>query len=173
MEWVKSKNYLQYPSNIPKHTASDPYWMKNDLLFNIPFCMHNNLNIITKIFRIIYLSLAVIFPYIPMHWRHESWVHKTRKIVHDTEKRVHFQWPFLDYNDTFKENIYLYKVLFVCFKGIILTDWSIKRKLNPRKYHICSPKICFFLNAISPLITHSFKTCPVVRVVLSNTISIY
>ena len=28
---------LQYPSNTPTHNSSDPYWIQNNLLFNITF----------------------------------------------------------------------------------------------------------------------------------------
>ena len=28
---------LQYPSNTPTHNTSDPYWIQNNLLFNITF----------------------------------------------------------------------------------------------------------------------------------------
>ena len=34
----------------------------------------------------IYLSLPVLFPFVPYHWHHESWVQKTRNVFHDTEK---------------------------------------------------------------------------------------
>ena len=62
VEWVKSKNYLQYPSNTPKYTTSEPYWILNNILFDISFGMHNNLKVIIKIFSTNYLSLAVPFP---------------------------------------------------------------------------------------------------------------
>ena len=84
---------------IPKYITSDPYWMQNNLLFNIPFWVHNNLKMIIKILSIIYLSLAVLFPSVLLYWHQESWVHKTRKSVHDnTKKRVNFQSPFLNDN---------------------------------------------------------------------------
>ena len=41
---------------------------------------------IIKIFSTIYLFLALLFPYVPSHWNHESLVHTTRKFVHDTTK---------------------------------------------------------------------------------------
>ena len=87
MEWVKSKHYLQYPSTTPKYTTSDPYWMQNNLFFDITFLVHYNLKMIIKIFSTIYLSLAVIFPYVPLNCYHDSWDHKPQKIVHDTAKK--------------------------------------------------------------------------------------
>ena len=62
---MKSKNFLQYPSNTPKYTTSVTYWMLNNILFNIPFWMHNNLNIIVKIFNTIYLQRLVLLTSIP------------------------------------------------------------------------------------------------------------
>ena len=47
--------------------TSDPYWMQNNLLFGIPFCVHNNPNVVIKIYSNIYLSLAVIFIYVPSY----------------------------------------------------------------------------------------------------------
>ena len=41
---------------------------------------------VIKICSTIYLSLAVLFPSVPLYWHHESWVHKTRTFVHDTAK---------------------------------------------------------------------------------------
>ena len=67
------KNYLQYPSNTSKYTTSDPYWMKNKLLFNTPFWIHNNLNMIIKIFITIYLSLTVLFPSVPLYLHNARW----------------------------------------------------------------------------------------------------
>ena len=61
-----------------------PYWMQNKVLFDIPFCMHTNLQMIIKILSSIYLSLAVFFLYVPIYWHNESWVHKTQTFVHDT-----------------------------------------------------------------------------------------
>ena len=57
------ENYLQYSSNTPKYTTPVPYWMLNNLLFDISFWMHNNLNVIIKIFSTIYLFPEVLFPY--------------------------------------------------------------------------------------------------------------
>ena len=57
-----------------------------NLLFNIPFCMHNKLKMIIKIFSSMYLLLAVLFPSNPLYWHNESWVHKTRKYFYDTAK---------------------------------------------------------------------------------------
>ena len=48
MEYVKLKNYPQYPSNTPKYTTSDSYWMQNNPLFAITYFMPNNLNKIIK-----------------------------------------------------------------------------------------------------------------------------
>ena len=93
----KSKNHLQYPSNTPKYTTSDPYWMQNNL-FYILFFMHNNLKMIIKIFNNIYLSPVVLFPSLPLYWHHESWVHKTRNFVRDKGKGVIFQLLFLNKN---------------------------------------------------------------------------
>ena len=59
----------QYPSNTPKCTTFDPYWMQNNLLFDITFCIHNNLTMI-KILSAIYPSLAVLFLSIPLYWHH-------------------------------------------------------------------------------------------------------
>ena len=80
-------NNLQYTSNTPKYTTSNPYWMQNNLLLDIPFCMHNDLKIIIKIFSTIYLSLVVIFTFVSLYWHHESWAHKTWTIVNDTAKK--------------------------------------------------------------------------------------
>ena len=80
VKWLKSKNYLQYPTYTPKYTTSDPFWMQNGLQFDINSCMHNNLKTIIKILSTIYLSLAVLFPFVPSYWNHESWVHKTQKM---------------------------------------------------------------------------------------------
>ena len=52
--------------NTPKYTTSIPYWMLNNLLFRISFCMRNNLNVIIKIFSTIYLSRAVLFTSVPL-----------------------------------------------------------------------------------------------------------
>ena len=101
MEYVKLKNYPQYPSNTPKYTTSDSYWMQNNLFFDIPFCMHNNLNTNIKTFRTFYLWRTVLFPSVPLYWNHESWFNKNRKVVHDTKKRVNFQSLFLNTNYTF------------------------------------------------------------------------
>ena len=81
------KNYVQYPSNIPKYTTSNSYWMQNNIFFDIPCCMHKNLKIIIKICSTIFLLLAVIFPSAPLYWYQESGVHKTRKFVHDNAKK--------------------------------------------------------------------------------------
>ena len=82
MNWVFR---FQYPSNTPKCTNFDPYWMQNNIFFDIPFCMHNNLNMV-KILGTIYLLLAVLFLFVPSYWHLESWVYETRKFVHDTAK---------------------------------------------------------------------------------------
>ena len=78
--------FLQYQSNTQKYTTSDLYWINNNLLFYIPFCIHNNLNIIIKIFKTIYLMFMVIFLPISLYWHHDSLVHKTRTFFHDTSK---------------------------------------------------------------------------------------
>ena len=87
------ETFVQYPSNIPKYTISDPYWMQNNI-FYITFKMHNNLNITIKLFSTIYLSLAVLFNYVASYWHNESWVHKPWNIFHDTKKgstsNIHF-----------------------------------------------------------------------------------
>ena len=49
--------------------------------------MHNNLNMIIKIYSTIYLSLTLIFPSVLSYWHHESWVHKTRKIIYSMAKK--------------------------------------------------------------------------------------
>ena len=49
--------------------------------------MKNNLKTIIKILSTSYLLLAVLFPYFPSYWHHESWVYKTRNFVHDMEKQ--------------------------------------------------------------------------------------
>ena len=41
---------------------------------------------IIKMFSAIYLSLAVIFSSVPLYWNHESWFHKSRRVVHKTAK---------------------------------------------------------------------------------------
>ena len=84
VDWLESKKYIQYPSNITKCYTSDYYWIQNNLLFNIPFCVHNNLKTFIKIYSDIYLSLAVLFPSVPSYWHHEYWVHKTRNVFDDT-----------------------------------------------------------------------------------------
>ena len=63
-----------YPSNTPKHTTSVPYLMLNNLLFDIIFWMHNNLNVITKIFSTIYRLRAVLFPSIPQEGISTFWL---------------------------------------------------------------------------------------------------
>ena len=38
----------QYSLKTPKYTTSDPYLIPYNLLFDIKFCIHNNLNMIIK-----------------------------------------------------------------------------------------------------------------------------
>ena len=78
--------FLQYPSNTPQYTTSDPYWMQNKLFCDIHFCMQNSLKMIIKIFSTIYLSLAVLFPSVLSYLHHESWVQKTETFLHDAAK---------------------------------------------------------------------------------------
>ena len=40
--------------------------MLNNLLFDVPCCMCNNLNVMIKIFSTIYLLWAVLFTYVPL-----------------------------------------------------------------------------------------------------------
>ena len=61
--------------------------MQNNLLFGLPFLMQKNIKMIIKIFIIIYLLLAVLFPFIPLYWYHESWFQKTLTFVHDNAKK--------------------------------------------------------------------------------------
>ena len=61
--------------------------MQNNLFFNTYFCIHNNRKRTIKINRTIYLSLSVLFPFVPLYWNHESWVQKDQKFVHDTAKK--------------------------------------------------------------------------------------
>ena len=84
---MKSKKYLQYLPDTPKYNTYDPYWMQNDLMFGIPFWIPNKLNILIKIFITIYLSFVVLFPYVPLYYHHEPWVHITLNIVHDNAKK--------------------------------------------------------------------------------------
>ena len=60
------ENYIKYLSNTPKYTTSVPYWMLNNLFSDITLWMHNNLNVIIKIFSTILLSLTVLFPSVPL-----------------------------------------------------------------------------------------------------------
>ena len=75
----------QHPYNTLKCTTFDPYWMKNNVFFDINFGTHIKLKMI-KILSTIYFSLAVLFLSVQSYCHHESWVHKTQKFVHDTEK---------------------------------------------------------------------------------------
>ena len=89
------------------------YWQQtistmvlNNLLFDIPFWIHNNQNVIIKIFKSIHLLHAVIFflfhrkGYAPFscHYRHHgSRFHKIWKFVYEAAKRmVKFQSPSLN-----------------------------------------------------------------------------
>ena len=82
-ECVKLIFYLQYPSNTPTYNTSDPYLIQNNLILDVPFCMHNNLKTIIKIYCTIKISFVLLFPSVPSYWNHESWVHKTRNFVYD------------------------------------------------------------------------------------------
>ena len=140
------KIYLQYPSNTPKYTTSEPYWMQNNLLLYIPFFIHNNLKmIINKIFSSIYLSLTVLFTFVPLHGDHESWVHKTRKLSmirgeNESTSNRRFSKTIRPLRTILKLN----KVICVCIEGVILADWSGKQKFNTQRCYICSSKIWFF-----------------------------
>ena len=81
-----NQEILQYPPNTPKCDTSDPYWIQNNLFFDIPFYMHNNVNNIIKIFSTSYLLIPVIFPSFTSYWNHDSWVQKPQKFFHDTSK---------------------------------------------------------------------------------------
>ena len=64
MEWVKSKSYPQYTSNIPNYTTYDPYWIQNNLLFDIPFWIHNNLKTRIKYSALLfYCSRCYFLPF--------------------------------------------------------------------------------------------------------------
>ena len=124
MEWTK-KSYLKYRSNTPKYTTSDHDCMQNNQMFDITFCIYNNLKMIIKIFSTVYLSLAVLFTYIPSYW-----LHKNLFPPMIWKNRVSFQSLFLNNKYT--------------FKGNILADWSGNSKFNPCRYYICSTKILNF-----------------------------
>ena len=106
---MKSKSFLQYQSNTSKYTTSDSYWMQNNPLFDIPFCVQNNLKMIIKIYINIDLYLEVMFYLVVLYWNHESWVHKTRNFVHDTAYiGSTSKSPFLNDNQTFTDDFKLY-----------------------------------------------------------------
>ena len=109
MKWLKSKK-ASTSIKYTKYTASDLYWMKNNLFSDITFCMHNNLKMIINIFSTIYLALTVLFPSVSSYWNHEQG-----------------QLPI---------SIFYFIRFYVWFKIIILADQSEKTKFNPRSYYI-------------------------------------
>ena len=135
-----------YPISIKytKYTTSDPYWMQNNLLFDIIFYSkwskyyHSNTQH--------YLTIACGAPSLrsntlasqalgPKNLNICPWYGKNR---------VNFQALFFSNNYTFKNNFRLYTVICFCLKDIIIVDWYGKGKCNPRRYYIFSSKMVLF-----------------------------
>ena len=98
------KNHLQYPSNTPKYTTTDPYFIQNNLLLNIQFCMHNNQKILIK-----YSALFICCSRCPFFMFHRIGIMslgstKLGKLSMIRKNRVDFQSQFLSDNLTFKNN---------------------------------------------------------------------
>ena len=76
-----------------------------------------------------------------------SWVlgpQNSKMFLWYSKNRVNFKLTFFNDNYTFNNVFKFYEVLYVCFKGIILADWSGKENFHPLIYHIYISKILLF-----------------------------
>ena len=113
--------------------------------------MHKNLKMIIEIFSTIYLSLAVLFPFVSFYQYHESWFHKIRKYFYLTSNCL-FLAKIIPSGTTLNSlNFYtpaktISYTLIGSVKGILIREDVI----------FAAPIV--FLNNIYPLIAHYIKT---------------
>ena len=107
------EKYLQYPSNTPKYITSVTYLMLDNWVFDILFWMHNDQNLIIKIFITL---CAVLFPYVPLEGVPTFLLGnidimslgstKLENCPWNGEQRVKFQLPFFNDCETFRNRMW-------------------------------------------------------------------
>ena len=127
---------------------------------------------IIKVFSTIYMLLLLLSCSIPSYWNHESWVHTTRKIVHDTEKLGSTS------NGHFSKTAIPIRTIFYCIKshvsysrGVILANLYRESKFNSQSYYVGS-SIFLFLEPcyqgqsvlLIPILSFIFIYCTYVEV---------
>ena len=156
VEWVKLKYFPRYPSNTPKYTTYNLYWIQNNLLFDLLFVWK-----ITKRWSLKYSALFTCCSccsFLPFHSIIIMSLGSTKlkNLSMMCQKQVQLSiaisQTIIRPLRTFSK---LNKFLYVNFKGVILADWPIRKKWIHEDIIFLSQD--FFRNAISPLITYSPK----------------